>query len=103
LVIVYGSRNDSIYPNEVVAWVGESQNLVSGNDDFLLLRLTANKGTDFGYSGLEVLPDGTCIVTSYGSWDNENQRPYIISLKFNPLKINYKREELTHYWKILKF
>ena len=36
---------------------------------------------DCGYSGLELLADGTYVATSYGHW-RKNENPYIVSVRF---------------------
>lgn len=35
---------------------------------------------DCGYPGLELLPDGTLVTTTYGHW-SENDPPYIVSVR----------------------
>ena len=36
---------------------------------------------DCAYPGVEVLPDGTFVTTTYGHW-TEGRRPYIVSVRF---------------------
>jgi len=36
---------------------------------------------DCAYPGVEVLPDGTFVVTTYGHW-TEGESPYIVSVRF---------------------
>ena len=36
---------------------------------------------DCAYSGLERLPDGTFVTTTYGHW-SEGEEPYIVSVRF---------------------
>jgi hypothetical protein len=36
--------------------------------------------SDCAYPGVEVLPDGTFILTTYGHW-TENEPPYIVSVR----------------------
>jgi len=38
------------------------------------------KGADCAYPGLELLPDGTLVTTTYGHWTNGEQ-PYIVSVR----------------------
>ena len=65
-----------------VAWVGTYQDLVEGNEGQYRLRLKDNtRDWDTCYPGLELLPDGTFIATTYGHWD-EGEQPYILSVRF---------------------
>ena len=40
-----------------------------------------HKATDCAYPGLELLPDGTFVTTTYGHW-TEGEQPYIVSVRF---------------------
>jgi hypothetical protein len=39
-----------------------------------------HKGADCAYPGLELLPDGTFVTTTYGHW-TEGEMPYIVSVR----------------------
>lgn len=65
-----------------VAWVGTWDDLVNGNEGEYRVRLKENYGNstnnnigDCGYTGVEVLPDGTFVCTTYGHWDRNNENP----------------------------
>jgi hypothetical protein len=46
------------------------------------VRLKDNtKGADCAYPGVEVLPDGTFVTTTYGHWE-QGAEPYILSVRF---------------------
>lgn len=64
-----------------VAWVGRYADLVSGGEGQYRVRLMHNtyKG-DCAYPGVEVLPDGTVVTTTYGHWTT-NEPPYIVSVR----------------------
>lgn len=65
-----------------VAWVGTYDDLVHQAPGQYRLRLGDNtRGWDTTYPGLEVLPDGTFVVTSYGCW-TPGEQPYILSTRF---------------------
>jgi hypothetical protein len=65
-----------------VAWVGTFDDLVKGQPGQYLVRLKDNlKGSDCAYPGVETLPDGTFVVTTYGHWV-DGQQPYILSVRF---------------------
>jgi hypothetical protein len=64
-----------------VAWVGTWQDLLSGAEGQYRVRLMDNlRGSDCAYPGLELLPDGTFVTTTYGHW-TAGEEPYIVSLR----------------------
>ncbi|MBI5833423.1 MAG: exo-alpha-sialidase [Armatimonadetes bacterium] len=72
----------SVTWGDFVAWVGTFDDLVAGREGQYRVRLGDNKeGADCGYPGLEVLPDGTFVATTYGHW-TAGQPPYIVSFRF---------------------
>ena len=42
--------------------------------------LDNHKGADCTYPGVEVLPDGTFVTTTYGHW-TAGESPYIVSVR----------------------
>jgi hypothetical protein len=70
LVVVFRDRQKRTAkgPTEgdYVAWVGSYDDLVNGDDGQYRVRLLKNyKEYDCGYSGLELLQDGTFLATTY--------------------------------------
>jgi len=64
-----------------VAWVGRYEDIVKGAEGQYRVRLMDNtKGSDCTYPGVEVLPDGTIVTTTYGHW-TEGEPPYIVSVR----------------------
>ena len=64
-----------------VAWVGTWDDLVGGKEGQYMVRLKDNKkGADCAYPGVEVLPDGTIVTTTYGHW-SQGQPPYVMSVR----------------------
>jgi hypothetical protein len=64
-----------------VAWVGTYDDLVKGREGQYRVRLMDNKNEwDCAYPGVESLPDGTIVTTTYGHWD-EGQPPYIVAVR----------------------
>ncbi len=73
--------HDSPTHGDWVAWVGTYQDIVSGNRGQYRVRLKDNKkGTDCAYPGVEILPDGTFVTTTYGHWA-QGESPYILSVR----------------------
>ncbi|HID22554.1 MAG TPA: exo-alpha-sialidase [Planctomycetaceae bacterium] len=74
-------RQQRPFEGDWVAWVGTWQDIVSGRDGQYFVRLKDNtKGADTAYPGVEVLPDGTFVLTTYGHWE-KGQSPYILSVR----------------------
>jgi hypothetical protein len=64
-----------------VAWVGTYDDIEHGREGQYRIRLKDNtKGADCAYPGVEVLPDGTFVLTTYGHWQ-EGEAPYILSVR----------------------
>ena len=73
-----------------VAWVGTFDDIVKGREGQYRIRLMDNtKSADCAYPGVEVLPDGTFVVITYGHW-TEGEQPYIMSVRL-------KLEELDRF------
>lgn len=65
-----------------VAWVGSYEQLRSGGEGDYRVRLMDNThGADCAYPGVEILPDGTFVATTYGHW-TAGEEPYIVSVRF---------------------
>jgi hypothetical protein len=65
-----------------VGWVGTYDDVVTGRDGQYRVRLMDNtKDADTAYPGLELLPDGTFVTTTYGHW-TPGEAPYIVSVRF---------------------
>ncbi len=64
-----------------VAWVGTYDDIVNGKQGQYRVRLMDNhKGGDCAYPGVELLPDGTIVTTTYGHW-SKGESPYIVSVR----------------------
>lgn len=75
-------REGRPFEGDWVGWVGTWDDLVSGGEGQYFVRLKDNtKGYDTTYPGVEVLPDDTFVVTTYGHWD-KGESPYILSARF---------------------
>ncbi len=73
---------------DFVAWVGTYDDILHQNEGQYRIRLLDNKDFfDCGYPGLELLPDGTFIATTYGHWD-KGEKPYIKSVRFKMSEID---------------
>lgn len=76
------SVKDRPFEGDWVGWVGTWEDLVHGRDGQYAVRLKDNtKGYDTTYPGVEVLPDDTFVITTYGHW-TVGEEPYILSVRF---------------------
>ena len=95
LVIVFrDTTHVSPTQGDFVGWVGTYEDIVKGREGQYRLRLLDNtKGADCAYPGLELLPDGTFIATTYGHW-TKGEEPYIMSVRFKLNEIDAKAKTL---------
>ena len=71
-----------------VAWVGTYDDIVKGRQGQYRVRLMDNHNRwDCAYPGLELLPDGTFVATTYGHW-TPGEKPYIVSVRFKLQEID---------------
>ena len=69
--------------NHFVAWVGRYEDIVSGKDgDYKIKLLHSHKGSDCGYPGLELLPDGTVVATTYIKYRPGAEQNSVVSTRF---------------------
>jgi len=72
---------DSPWRGDWVAWVGTYDDIAQDRQGQYRIRLMDNhKDGDCAYPGVEVLPDGTCVATTYGHWI-EGESPFIVSVR----------------------
>ena len=72
------------HPPGVIGLVGSAPNddIVKGREGQYRVRLMDNyRGSDCAYPGVEILPDGTFVTTTYGHW-TQGEKPYIVSVRF---------------------
>lgn len=66
-----------------VAWVGRYEDIASGRDgQYRVKLLHSYKGGDNGYPGLELLPDGTFVATTYIKYREGPERNSVVSARF---------------------
>jgi hypothetical protein len=80
-----GSKRQKVarpFEGDWVGWVGTYDDLARGTEGEYFIRLKDNKkGSDCAYPGVEILPNGMFVTTTYGHWD-AGQSPYIRSIRF---------------------
>ncbi len=92
LVCVFRDRaRKSPTHGQFVGWVGTYEDIIAGREGqyrLLLLQHFGRKG-DTGYPGLELLPDGTFVATTYGQY-RPDERNSVVSIRFTMDEIDQK-------------
>jgi len=77
-----------------VGWVGTWKDLEKGRPGEYRIRFKDNFNSwDCCYPGVELLPDGTFVVTTYGHWESGRQ-PYILSVRFTLKELDARAREI---------
>lgn len=88
LVTFRDTTHESSTHGDWVAWFGTYDDILKGREGLCRVRIARNyKGSDCAYAGLELLPDGTFVTTTYGHW-TPNEQPYVLSVRFSPAEID---------------
>ncbi len=67
-----------------VVWVGTYEDIILGREGLYRVKLLHSyAGPDCGYPGLEVLPDGTFIATTYVKYRAGIAKHSVVSVRFN--------------------
>jgi hypothetical protein len=75
--------NDSPTKNHFVAWIGRYEDILRGaSGQYRLKLLHSYKGSDCGYPGLELLPDGTFVATTYIKYREGPEKNSVVSVRF---------------------
>jgi len=81
---------ESTTKGDWVAWVGRYEDIVANREGQYRVRLMDNHNKwDCAYPGVEVLPDGTLVTTTYGHWE-QGQPPYIVSVRLKLSELDEK-------------
>lgn len=85
LVIAFRDKaiNSPTY-NHFVAWVGTYDDIRKGKPgEYRIKLLHSFAGGDCGYPGMELLPDGTIIATTYIKYQEGKNKHSVVSTRFN--------------------
>lgn len=85
MVVVFRDMgNTSPTRNHFVAWVGRYEDILAGRDGVYKIKLLhSHKGSDCGYPGLELLPDGTLVATTYVKYRAGSEQNSVVSVRFS--------------------
>ncbi len=80
--------HESATKGDWVAWVGTYDDILNAREGQYRVRLMDNHNAwDCAYPGLELLPDGTFVTTTYGYWEKGAQ-PYIVSVRVTTTELD---------------
>ena len=69
--------------NHFVAWVGTYEDIKAGREgQYRIKLLHSNAGADCGYPGVELLPDGTIVATTYIKYKPGKNKHSVVSTRF---------------------
>jgi hypothetical protein len=79
-----------------VAWVGTFEDILEGRDgQYRIKLLHSHAGSDTGYSGLEVLPDGTFVATTYVKYEPGPKKHSVVTTRFRLEELDARLEAST--------
>jgi hypothetical protein len=90
LVIVFRdqAKGASTY-QQFVAWVGTYEDIVEGREGQYRVKLL-HTYADTGYPGMEILPDGTVVATTYGKLTRDELHS-VVSVRFKVDELDRKQ------------
>ena len=80
-----------------VAWIGTYDDIIQGREGQFRVKLLHQYGKshwDCGYSGLECLPDGTMVATTYVKYRPGPEKNSIVSVRFKLEEIDEKAKQI---------
>jgi len=78
-----------------VAWIGRYDDIVAGRPGQFRLRIMDNTNAwDSTYPGVELLPDGSIVTTTYGHWV-EGEEPFIVTVRLHPDEMDGWQSQLS--------
>ncbi|MBI1760399.1 MAG: exo-alpha-sialidase [Acidobacteria bacterium] len=89
------TTHESPTKGDWVAWVGRYEDIVQGREGQYRVRLMQNHknasgwNADCAYPGVEVLPGGVFVTTTYGHWI-EGRLPYVVSVRLTLAELDRK-------------
>lgn len=91
VVVMRDTAKNSKTAGHYVAWVGNYDDIIQQKEgNFRIKLLHSNAGWDCGYSGLEILPDGTFVATTYVKYKPGPKKHSVVSVRFKLEEIDKK-------------
>ncbi|HEY2413165.1 MAG TPA: sialidase family protein [Pirellulaceae bacterium] len=97
LVVVFRDMGqNSPTRNHFVAWVGRYEDILAGREgEYKIKLLHSHKGSDCGYPGLELLPDGTLVATTYVKYRPGLEQNSVVSVRFSLAETDQAGKKLS--------
>ena len=85
-VVVCFRDTEPGFPCHYVAWIGPYAALHNREQDkaYRVKLLHSWAGWDCGYSGVNLLPDGTVVCTTYVKYENNDLKQSVVTTRFKP-------------------
>jgi len=92
LVVCYrDTAAESPTKDHFVAWVGTYEDIIAGREGVYRVKLLHSyAGKDCGYPGLELLPDGTLVATTYVKYRPGPEKHSVVSVRFKLDEVDQK-------------
>ncbi len=90
LVIAFRDRAlNSPTNGHFVAWVGTYSDIKNGKPgEYRIKLLHSYSGSDCGYPGMEILPDGTIVATTYIKYEKGIEKHSVVSTRFQMQEVD---------------
>lgn len=94
LVVVFRDRAEGETKGHFVAWIGRYDDILAGREGEYRVKLLHHHGRpgDCGYSGLELLPDGTFVATTYVKYEPGPTKNSVVSVRFRFAELDERRK-----------
>ncbi|WP_437229362.1 sialidase family protein [Planctomicrobium sp. SH661] len=93
MVVVFRDRADGPTKGHFVAWVGAYEDVIDGREGEYRIKLLHHLGRKFdtGYPGLDVLPDGTFVATTYVQL-KQDEKNSVVAVRFKLDEVDQMRK-----------
>jgi hypothetical protein len=83
VVCMRDTGKESTTKNHFIAWVGKYEDIVNGKPgEYRIKLLHSYAGGDCGYPGVELLPDGTIVATTYLKYKEGQDKHSVVSSRW---------------------
>ena len=74
-----------------MAWVGTYDDILQGKEGSYRIKLLHHFGRpgDCGYPGVELLPEGTIVATTYVKYRDDQNKNSVVSVRFRLNEFNH--------------
>lgn len=92
------TTHESPSKGDWVGWVGRYEDIVKNREGQYRVRLMDNFKNDRGwdadcaYPGVEILPGGRFVTTTYGHWI-EGEKPFVVSVRFTLAELDERAKQ----------